>query len=118
MKIISFAIVFPIIMPFRLKKVKTKPRNQTCIIPFSGLDHRFVRANSFWIPAFAGMTKKTLRLQLFVIPAKAGIQTEPKHLRCALAETMIKALSLNRHIPENIDTAYFAFPHGKFVLGV
>ncbi|MBF0140836.1 MAG: hypothetical protein HQL74_11220 [Magnetococcales bacterium] len=66
----------------------------------NGLDHRFVRANSFWIPAFAGMTKKTLRLQLFVIPApdssirgqaSSGIQTEPKHLRCALAETMIKA---------------------------
>ncbi|MBF0436644.1 MAG: hypothetical protein HQL77_14885 [Magnetococcales bacterium] len=30
-------------------------------------------------------------VQLFVIPAKAGIRTEPKHLRCALDETMVKA---------------------------
>ncbi len=77
----------------RIKKHNLGIPTKNTIQPLKnyGLDHRFVRANSFWIPAFAGMTKKTLRLQLFVIPAKAGIQTEPKHLRCALAETMIKA---------------------------
>ncbi|MBF0434055.1 MAG: mechanosensitive ion channel [Magnetococcales bacterium] len=38
----------------------------------SGLDHRFVRADSFWIPAFAGMTKKSPEIAVVCHSRESG----------------------------------------------
>ncbi|MBF0415953.1 MAG: hypothetical protein HQL79_09325 [Magnetococcales bacterium] len=38
----------------------------------TGLDHRFVRADSFWIPAFAGMTKKSPEIAVVCHSRESG----------------------------------------------